>query len=321
MDELVFPQGIKTEELTPTYGKIVIGPLERGFGTTLGNSLRRVLLASIPGAAVVRVNFAGKYHEYDTIEGIKEDVLEIILNIKDLVLRLHGDELKRLTLERKGPCEVTATDISLPSGIEVINPDLHLATLNKKGFLEVEMEVEAGFGYCPAEENKLEDSPLAVIPIDSDFSPVRRVNFVVEGTRVRGKTGYERLILELTTNGGIKPEEALSESVRILQRHLDLFGDFAQHPFGLAVKEGEEEEDALAVSLSELQIDQRACNLLLEAEITTLGELLARPREELLDIHGFGAKTLSKVEDRLRELGYALKGEQEVQGEASAGHR
>lgn len=313
MDELVFPQGIKTEELTPTYGKIVIEPLERGFAATLGNSLRRVLLASIPGAAVVRVNFAGKHHEYDTIEGIKEDVLEIILNIKDLALRLHGDELKRLTLERRGPCELTATDISLPSGIEVINPDLHIATLNKKGFLEVEMEVEAGFGYRPAEENKLADSPLAVIPIDSDFSPVRQVNFVVEGTRVRGKTGYERLILDLTTNGGIKPEEALSESVRILQRHLDLFSDFAQHPFGLAVEEGEEgEESALAVSLSELQIDQRACNLLLEAEITTLGELLARPREELLDIHGFGAKTLSKVEDRLRELGYELKGEQEV---------
>lgn len=321
MDELVFPQGIKTEELTPTYGKIVIEPLERGFATTLGNSLRRVLLASIPGAAVVRVNFAGKHHEYDTIEGVKEDVLEIILNIKDLALRLHGDELKRLILESKGPCEVTAIDISLPSGVEVINPDLHIATLNKKGFLEIEMEVEAGFGYRPAEENKLEDSPLAVIPIDSDFSPVRQVNFVIEGTRVRGKTEYERLILELTTNGGIKPEEALSESVRILQRHFDLFSDFAQHPFGLAAEEGEEEESALAVSLSELQIDQRACNLLLEAEITTLGELLTRPHEELLDIHGFGAKTLSKVEDRLRELGYALKGEQEVQDEASAGHR
>jgi len=313
MDGLVFPKGIKTEELTPTYGKIVIEPLERGFAATLGNSLRRVLLASIPGAAVVRVNFAGKHHEYDTIEGIKEDVLEIILNIKDLALRLHGDELKRLTLERRGSCEVTAADISLPSGVEVINPDLHISTLNKKGFLEVEMEVEAGFGYRPAEENKLEDSPLAVIPIDSDFSPVRQVNFVVEGTRVRGKTGYERLILELTTDGGVKPEEALSESVRILQQHLDLFSDFAQHPFGLTVKEGEEEEEsALAVSLSELQIDQRACNLLLEAEITSLGDLLARPREELLDIHGFGAKTLSKVEDRLRELGHELKGEQEV---------
>lgn len=313
MNELVFPTAIKVEDLSETQGKIVIEPLERGFATTLGSALRRVLLSAIPGAAVVRVNFAGKYHEYDTIEGVKEDVLEIILSLKDLALRLHGDDLKRLTIEKRGPCEVKAADISLPPGVETINPDLHIATLNKKGSLEVELEVEAGYGYRAAEMNKLENSPLAVVPIDSDFSPVRQVNFVVEETRVGGKTGYERLILELTTNGGIKPEEALSESARILQRHLDLFHDFAAHPFGLAAEEGEEEEESLlAVPLSELKIDQRACNLLQEAEIMTLGELLARPREELLDIHGFGMKTLTKVENRLRELDYELKGEGEI---------
>jgi DNA-directed RNA polymerase subunit alpha len=312
MDELVFPQEIKVEELSEERGKIVLEPLERGFATTLGNSLRRVLLSSIPGAAVVRVNFAGKYHEYDTIEGVREDVLEIILNLKDLALRLHGEDLKRLTIEKSGPCEVTAADISLPPGVEVINPDLHIATLNEKGTLEVEMEVEPGYGYRPAEMNRLEDSPLSVIPIDADFSPVRQVNFIVEETRVGGKSGYERLILELTTNGGIKPEEALSETARILRRHLELFQGFAEHPFGLAVEEGrKEEESLLSVSLADLNIDQRACNLLQEAEITTLGDLISRPREELLDIHGFGAKTLSKVEDRLRELGYALKGEGE----------
>lgn len=317
MDELVFPAKIDVKELTETQGKIVIEPLERGFATTLGNSLRRVLLSAIPGAAVVSVNFAGKYHEYDTIEGVKEDVLEIILNFKDIAFRLHGDELKRLTIEKVGACEVTAADITLPPGVEVINPDLHIATLNKKGSLEVELEVEAGYGYCPAEMNKPENSPLSVIPINSDFSPVRQVNFVVEETRVGGKTGYERLILELTTNGGIKPEEALSEASRILQRHLDLFRDFAEHPFGLVAEEGEEEEERLlAIPLSELKIDQRACNLLQEAEIITLGELLARPREELLDIHGFGMKTLTKVEDRLRELDYALKGEGEIKVEA-----
>ncbi len=317
MDELVFPREIRVEELTATYGKIVIEPLERGFATTLGNGLRRVLLSSIPGAAVVRVNFSGKYHEYDTIEGVKEDVLEIILNLKSLALRLHGDEQKRLTIEASGPREVRAEDISLPPGVEVINPDLHIATLNEKGSLEVEMEVETGYGYRPAEMNKLENSPLAVIPIDSDFSPVRQANLVVEETRVGGKTGYERLILELVTDGGIKPEEALSEAARILQRHLDLFRGFAEHPFGLAAEEGKgEEESTLAIPLSELNIDQRACNLLQEAEIITLGDLLARPREELLDIHGFGVKTLSKVEDRLRELGYSLKGEGEVRNEA-----
>jgi DNA-directed RNA polymerase subunit alpha len=317
LDELVFPREIRVEELTATYGKIVIEPLERGFATTLGNGLRRVLLSSIPGAAVVRVNFSGKYHEYDTIEGVKEDVLEIILNLKSLALRLHGDEQKRLTIEASGPREVRAEDISLPPGVEVINPDLHIATLNEKGSLEVEMEVETGYGYRPAEMNKLENSPLAVIPIDSDFSPVRQANLVVEETRVGGKTGYERLILELVTDGGIKPEEALSEAARILQRHLDLFRGFAEHPFGLAAEEGKgEEESTLAIPLSELNIDQRACNLLQEAEIITLGDLLARPREELLDIHGFGVKTLSKVEDRLRELGYSLKGEGEVRNEA-----
>ena len=317
MDELVFPQEIRVEELTATYGKIIIEPLERGFATTLGNSLRRVLLSSIPGAAVVRVNFAGKYHEYDTIEGVKEDVLEIILNLKSLALRLHGDELKRLTLEVSGPRDVRAEDISLPPGVEIINPDMHIATLNSKGSLEMEMEVETGYGYRPAEMNKLENSPLSVIPMDSDFSPVKQANLIVEETRVGGRTGYSRLTFDLSTDGGIKPEEALSEAARILERHLALFRGFAEHPFGLAAEAGTgEEESTLAIPLSELNIDQRACNLLQEAEIITLGDLLARPREELLDIHGFGAKTLSKVEDRLRELGYSLKGEGEVRNEA-----
>jgi DNA-directed RNA polymerase subunit alpha len=311
MDELVFPHSIKVGELTDTSGQIIIEPLERGFATTLGNSLRRVLLSAIPGAAVVRVNFAGKYHEYDTIDGIKEDVLEIILNLKDLSLRLSGDDdVKRLTIDKSGPCEVTAVDISSSPDVEIVNPDLHIASLDKKGTLEVEIEVEMGFGYRPAEMNKLENQPLSVIPIDSDFSPVRQVNYTVEETRVGGKTGYERLILELLTNGGIKPEEALSEAVRLMQHHLNLFSEFAKHPFGVVVEEEEvEEESASTILLTELEIDQRACNLLMEADITTLGELLERPREELLDIHGFGTKTLSKVEDRLEELGHSLKGE------------
>ena len=311
MDELIFPQQVKVEELSEQQGKIVLEPLERGFATTLGNSLRRVLLSAIPGAAVVRVNFSGKYHEYDTIEGIREDVLEIILNLKGLSLRLYGEEMKRLTVEKSGPCKVTASDIALPPGVEVMNPDMHIATLNEKGALEMELEVETGYGYRPAEMNRLEDSPLAIIPIDADFSPVRQVNFVIEETRVGGKTGYERLILDLATTGAIKPEEALSEAALILQHHLDLFQGFADHPFGLVVEEEETEESLLGVLLSKLNFDQRACNLLQEAEITTLGELLARPREELLDIHGFGSKTLHKVEDRLRELDYQLKEEGE----------
>lgn len=318
MDELVFPQGITTEKMTDTYGRIVIAPLERGFGTTLGNSIRRTLLAAIPGAAIVRINFAGKYHEYDTIAGVREDILEIILNMKDIAFRVADDELNYLTLEKRGPCEVTAADIDLPVGVKIINPEAHIAALNEKGRLEVEMELETGYGYRPAEMNRLEDAPLSVIPIDADFSPVRQVNFTVEETRVGGKTGYERLILELTTNGGIRPEEALSEAALILKRHLDLFSGFAEHPFGLAAEEvpeggeGRKEEGPLAIPLGELNLDQRACNLLREAEIVTLGDLLSRPREELLDIHGFGEKTLAKVEERLRELGYPLKGEGEL---------
>jgi len=317
MDELVFPQGIKVEELTDTSGRIAIEPLERGFATTLGNSLRRVLLSAIPGAAVVRVRFAGKYHEYDTIDGVREDVLEIILNFKSLALRTMGDEIQRLTLTVKGPADVTAADIVCPPGVEIINPDLHIATLNKGGELDVELEVETGFGYVAAEMNSLEDSPLSVIPIDSDFSPVTRVNFHSEETRVGGKTGYERLVLEMLTNGSIKPEEALSEASRILKRHFDLFNGFAEHPYGISVDEAEEvEAEALSIPLLDLDIDQRACNLLHEADIVTLNDLLSRPREELLDIHGFGGKTLSKVEDRLTELGYSLKSEGEIRHEA-----
>ncbi len=313
MNELVFPKEIQIDELRDNYGRIVLAPLERGFGATLGNSIRRTLLSSIPGAAVVRVNFSGKYHEYDTIEGVQEDILEMILNLKGLALRLVGDDLKRLSLEKQGPCEVKAADIVIPSGVKVVNPELHIATLNEKGKLEIELEVETGYGYRPAEMNRLDDSPLAVIPIDADFCPVSKVNFSVEDTRVGGKTGYEKLTLELTTDGGIKPEEALSEAALILRHHMDLFQDFAEHPYGLAPEKGEEEaESELGVSLRDLDIDQRACNLLQEAEITTLAELLARPREELLDIHGFGGKTLSKVEDRLKELGYSLKDEGEV---------
>ena len=316
MDELVFPKSIKVEDLTDTSGTIVIEPLERGFGTTLGNALRRTLLTAIPGAAVVRVRFAGKYHEYDTIDGVKEDVLEIILNLKSLALRVHSDETQRITLAKKGSGEVTAADLDLPPGVEIIDPSVHLATLNTKGSLDFEIEVETGFGYVPSELNRLEDAPLSVIPIDADFSPVRKVNFSVEETRVGGKTGYERLILEMSTNGGIKPEEALSEASRLVKRHLGLFDDFAQHPYGISTEEAEEvEAEELSISLVDLGIDQRACNLLHEADITTLSQLLEHPREELLDIHGFGGKTLSKVEDRLAELGYSLSSEGEVTDE------
>jgi len=304
-DHPIVPQ-IRVEELGDKYGRIVIEPLERGFGTTLGNSLRRVLLSSIPGAAVTRVKVNGKFHEYDTIPGVKESILEILLNLKELAIRLtQGSEPIRLLLRAEGEGEVTAAAIETPSGLEIINKDLHIATLDKGGKLEIEMEVETGFGYRPAERNKKEDMPLGVIALDSDFSPVKRVNFIVEETRVGERTDFDRLILEIETNGGIKPEEALHHAAQILISHFQLFSEFAQHPFAQAEEE-EEELKLLESTLEELEFDKRACNLLKSKGIVTLGDLIACTKEELLDINNFGEKSLAKVQERLKELGYEL---------------
>ncbi len=304
--ELVIPQ-IKTRELTNTYGKIVIEPLERGYGTNIGNSLRRVILSSIPGAAVTRVRFDGKYHEYDTIDGVKEDILEIILNIKELSIRLRDKEKKRMYLDYKGQGEVTASDIEAEDGVEIINKDQHIAMVNEDGNLSIEMEVEPGIGYRPSERNVEEDSPLGVIPLDSDFSPVESINFEVESTRVGERTDYERLILELETKGQIKPEEVLSKAAEILRAHFDLFKDFAQHPFGAEIKEEEEEPEELSMTLEKLDFDQRAVNLLKGKDIVTLEDLLEKTGPQLTDVHGFGEKTLEKVKERLKDLGYSLK--------------
>jgi len=296
---------LQVEELSDRFGRIIIEPLQRGYGTTIGNSLRRTLLSSIPGAAITRVRFNGYYHEYDTIPGVKESLLEIILNLKELALRLSGESVKHLYLNFAGEGEVKAADIETEPGVEIIDPDHHIATLDKGGKLVVEMEVEPGFGYRPAEQNKLPDMPLGVIPLDADFSPVKRVNFKVEETRVGERTDYDRLILELETNGGIKPEEAISKAAEILIEHFKLFEGFAAHPFGQEVEEKPEE---LSLSLEELDFDKRACHLLKERkQVVTLEDLLKLSRQELLDIHGFGEKTLEKVQARLAELGYALK--------------
>jgi len=304
-DHPIVPQ-IQVEELGERYGRIIVEPLERGFGTTLGNALRRVLLSSIPGAAPTRVKFNGKYHEYDTIPGVKESILDILLNIKGLAIRLtHGSEPIRLILQAEGEGKVTAAQIETPPGLEIINKDHYITTLDKGGKLEIEMEVETGFGYRSAERNKKEDMPLGVIAIDSDFSPVKRVNYLVEETRVGERTDFDRLILEIETNGGIRPEEALHHAAQILISHFQLFSDFAQHPFARAEEE-EEELKLLESSLEELGFDKRACNLLKGKGILTLGELIARTREELLDINNFGEKSLAKVQERLQELGYEL---------------
>jgi len=309
MEQAVKPQ-IEIEELTDSYGQIVIEPLERGYGVTIGNSLRRVLLSSIPGAAVTRVRFDGHYHEYDTIPGVKEDILEIILNFKELAIRLEDDQEVRLQLEATGVGEVTAGQLSTPRGVTILNPDLHIATLDEGGKLKVELEVDPGVGYRPAERNEREDMPLGVIPIDSDFSPVKLVDFRIEPARVGERTDYDKLILEIETNRGVKPEEALNKASQILIEHFQIFHEFAEHPWSKGA-EVEEEPEEFGLPLIKLDFDHRACNLLESKGMITLKDLLQKSREEVADIHGFGEKTLEKVEQRLAELGYSLKSEKE----------
>jgi len=307
MPSFIYPENLVWTQHDARYGRLVVEPLERGYATTLGNSLRRVLLSSIPGAAIVRVNFAGKYHEYDTIEGVREDLLSIILNLRGVVFRTQDEELHRLYLNVTGPAEVRAKDIEVPAGVEIVNPDHYIATLNEDGRLEVEMELETGRGFRPAEENKREDAPLSLIPIDSDFSPVEKVNFQVEETRVGGRSGYERLVLEVWTNGAITPQAAVGQAVEILQRHLSFVAGAAQE--SKAPEEPIPEE--LLQPLEKIGFEVRACNLLREEGIVTLQDLLSHSREELLDIHGFGEKTLEKLEEHLAKLGYKLRSEKE----------
>lgn len=310
MASFVYPESATwIEPVEDRYGRLVVSPLERGYATTLGNALRRGLLSAIPGAAVVRVLFSGYFHEYETIPGVREDVLHIILNLKDLAIRCQDEALHRLYLGATGPGEVRARDIETPFGVEIVNPDHYIATLEKNGRLEVEMEVEVGRGFRPAEENKRDDAPLSLVPVDADFSPIERVNFTVEPTRVGGKSGYERLVLEVWTNGAITPVDAVAQTVQVLRGHLDILGGAGG---GSAPAEATAEVDEeMLKPLGELGFEVRACNLLREEGVVTLGDLLAKTREEISDIHGFGEKTLTRLEERLEELGYALRSEKE----------
>lgn len=310
MASFVYPDTATwAESDDPCYGRLVVAPLERGYATTLGNALRRALLSAIPGAAVVRVLFPGHFHEYDTIAGVREDVLHIILNLKGLAIRCQDEALHRLYLNATGPGEVRAGDIETPTGVEIANPAYSIATLDKKGKLELEMEVEVGRGFRSAEENKRDDAPLSLIPVDADFSPIERVNFTVEATRVGGRSGYERLILDVWTNGAITPAEAVGQAVAVLREHLALLEGVRAERGG---REAESEvSEELLQPLLELGFEVRACNLLREEGVITLHDLLARTREEVSDIHGFGEKTLARLEERLSELGYALRSEKE----------
>jgi DNA-directed RNA polymerase subunit alpha len=300
---------IHEETLTPTRSKFSIEPLQPGFGYTLGNALRRTLLSSIPGAAISSVRIDGVLHEFSTIPKVTEDVTDIILNLKELVLRSDLEEPVTAYLKARGPADVTAGDIQPPAGVEVLNPDLHIATLSKAATLELEVVVQRGVGYVPADRNKNPRDPIGVIPVDSLFSPVRRVTYSVEATRVEQMTDRDRLILDVETNGSITPREALASAGATLSELVNLFGELAESP-GLTV--GPAATDTamtgdMALTIEELNLSVRSYNCLKREGINTVGELVQKSEAELMDIRNFGQKSIEEVKEKLDELGLGLR--------------
>jgi len=299
----------ETETLTATYGKFYAEPFERGFGTTIGNSLRRILLSSIAGAAVTSVKIEGVLHEFSTIPGVKEDVTDIVLNIKNLRFKLHTDRPKTVRLRKKGPGEAKAKDIIHDADVEVLNPDLHIATLDKEANLDIEMVIRIGSGYMPAERNKEEGMPIGVIPVDSIFTPVKKVNFTVENARVGRITDYDKLIMEIWTDGGVKPEDALAYAAKILKDHLAIFINFDEsiEPVLEQVEDKKTEFNKhLLRSVHELELSVRAANCLKNANIKTIGDLVQRSESEMLRTKNFGRKSLNEIKEILTEMGLSL---------------
>ncbi len=297
-----------------TYGKFIIEPLERGYGTTLGNCMRRILLSSLPGAAVTSVKIDGIKHEFSTIPGVKEDVTEIILNLKRLAVKLTGEDTKRVIINAVGPKEVTAADIIGDYEMEIFNPDLHIATLEDNATLVMEINLATGRGYVPAEMNKTESTPISVIPVDSIFTPVRKVNFTVENTRVGQVTDYDKLILEIWTDGSITPEEGVSIGAKIMQEHLSLFvkmDDSADDLEIMIEKEEDQKEKALEMTIEELELSVRSFNCLKRANINTVEELTEKTEEEMMKVRNLGKKSLDEVKFKLEELGLRLKPSEE----------
>jgi len=300
---------IKVLDLADTEGAFAIEPLERGLGHTIGNIMRRILLSSIPGAAITSVRITGVQHEYSAIEGVREDTIEILLNIKELVVRLDGEEPVRLKLKANKAGKVTAGDIEAPSSVEVMNSDQLIATLNKKGKLEMELVVEKGRGYAFAEENEKEGDPIGVIPVDAAFSPVSNVTFRVENTRVGQRTDFDKLTLIVKTDGSIKPDEAVSIGARILIEHINLLANLREEAGIGEVFEPSEAHAAagLDTSIGELDLNVRAYNCLQRAKIDTLADLVSHTEEELLGIRNLGAKTVELIKEKLVARGLSLK--------------
>ena len=295
------------------YGKFVVEPLERGFGHTLGNSLRRVLLSSLPGVAVSSVHIEGVQHEFSTVPGVKEDVTEIILNLKGLAVKMYTDNPKQVIVDVKGPCELKAGDIKVDDEVEIINPDMHIATLNEDAHLQMQLMLEKGRGYVSADKNKNPNMPIGVIPTDSIFTPIRKVNYTVENTRVGQETDYDRLTLEVWTDGSILPDEAISTAAKILCGHLKLFMDLTDQvvTIGFNEKEDDHREKVLEMTIEELDLSVRAYNCLKRAGINTVAELVQRNQEDMMKVRNLGKKSLEEVEQKLAALGLALRANDE----------
>ncbi len=299
---------IEYAELSDTYGKFIVEPLERGFGVTLGNALRRVLLSSIAGAAVTSVKIENVLHEFSTIPGVVEDVTQVILNLKELSLKLHSDKPKLLRLDVRGKKDIVAGDLQPDAEVEILNPDLHLATLDgKTAHLAMELVVERGKGYVPAERHRKSEHVIGVIPVDSVFSPIQKVNFVVEDTRVGHATDFDRLVLEVWTDGSIRPEEALQESARLLIDCFRLFVGTTAAPEATVGAPVDDANKMASMPIEELDLSVRPYNCLKRAGINTLGDLLQRTEEEVVNVKNFGRKSLDEVKEKLAALGLELR--------------
>lgn len=291
------------------YGKFVVEPLERGYGTTLGNALRRILLSSLTGAAVTSVKFEDALHEFSILPGVLEDTVQIILNLKSLIMKIHDDEPHTLVIDRNQPGIITAGDITAPAEVEIINPDLPIATLEEGGRLYMEITAVNGRGYVPAERNKAPYQPIGIIPVDSIFSPIRRINYQVQNTRVGQITDYDKLTLEVWTDGSLKPDEAISQSAKILSKHLRLFINLTEKVDEVEQVDDPEEEDRekiLGMTIEELDLSVRSFNCLKRAGINTVGELTQKTSEEMMKIRNLGKKSMEEIQQKLDELDLSL---------------
>ena len=298
-----------------TYGKFVVEPLERGYGTTIGNSLRRVLLSSLPGVAVTSIKIDGILHEFSTIEGVKEDVTEIVLNVKGLLAKINGDAPKTVYIEAEGPCVVTAGSIKCDSEVEILDPDMHIATLAEGGRLNMELTLDKGRGYVPADRNKQLLNPvIGVIPVDSIYTPVVKVNYTVENTRVGQITDYDKLTLEVWTNGVLHAQEAVALGARVLTEHLNLFVDLsadAQNRSILVQSDDNPKTTVLSMTIEELDFSVRSFNCLKRASINTVEDLISKTEDDMMKVRNLGRKSLEEVINKLESLGLALRDDEE----------